>query len=130
MIATVQQGLARSESDGQRRMRELHRRRSPDNLEIYPNLWAGVGLRPRRRRARRWSAATRRSPTGSRSTPRWASTEFILSGYPHLEEAYWFGEGVLPVLRQRGLWQHPDRTRDDTLNVTPFAPTSGPRAPG
>ena len=33
--------------------------------------------------------------------------EFILSGYPHLEEAYWFGEGVLPVLAERGLWQHP-----------------------
>ena len=30
-------------------------------------------------------------------------SEFILSGYPHLEEAYWFGEGVLPVLRSRGL---------------------------
>jgi alkanesulfonate monooxygenase len=27
--------------------------------------------------------------------------EFILSGYPHLEEAYWFGEGVLPELRRR-----------------------------
>ena len=27
--------------------------------------------------------------------------EFILSGYP--QEAYWFGEGVLPVLRARGL---------------------------
>ena len=24
--------------------------------------------------------------------------EFILSGYPHLEEAYWFGEGVMPLL--------------------------------
>jgi alkanesulfonate monooxygenase len=29
--------------------------------------------------------------------------EFILSGYPHLEEAYRVGEGVLPVLRRRGL---------------------------
>jgi alkanesulfonate monooxygenase len=28
-------------------------------------------------------------------------TEFILSGYPHLEEAYWFGEGVLPEIRRR-----------------------------
>jgi alkanesulfonate monooxygenase len=32
---------------------------------------------------------------------------FILSGYPHLEEAYWFGEGVLPLLQARGLWRHP-----------------------
>jgi alkanesulfonate monooxygenase len=29
--------------------------------------------------------------------------QFILSGYPHLEEAYWFGEGVMPILRHRGL---------------------------
>jgi len=29
--------------------------------------------------------------------------EFILSGYPHLEEAYQVGEGVMPVLRKRGL---------------------------
>jgi alkanesulfonate monooxygenase len=29
--------------------------------------------------------------------------EFILSGYPHLEEAYRFGEGVMPILRDRGL---------------------------
>ena len=29
--------------------------------------------------------------------------EFILSGYPHLEEAYWFGEGVLPLLKQKGV---------------------------
>ena len=29
--------------------------------------------------------------------------EFILSGYPHLEEAYQVGEGVMPGLRRRGL---------------------------
>ncbi len=28
---------------------------------------------------------------------------FVLSGYPHLEELYWFGEGVLPQLARRGL---------------------------
>ena len=33
--------------------------------------------------------------------------EFVLSGYPHLEESYWFGEGVLPELTRRGLWEHP-----------------------
>ena len=29
--------------------------------------------------------------------------EFILSGYPHLEEAYQVAEGIMPVLRARGL---------------------------
>ena len=28
--------------------------------------------------------------------------EFVLSGYPHLEEAYWFAEGVRPELVRRG----------------------------
>ena len=34
-------------------------------------------------------------------------SEFIFSGYPHLEEAYWFGEGVMPELRRRGVWVPP-----------------------
>ena len=29
--------------------------------------------------------------------------ELILSGYSHLEEAYWFADGVMPRLRDRGL---------------------------
>ena len=28
---------------------------------------------------------------------------FILSGYPHLEEAYWVGEGLRPELARRGV---------------------------
>ncbi len=32
---------------------------------------------------------------------------FILSGQPHLEEAYWFGEGVIPLLRAQGLLGSP-----------------------
>ncbi len=30
--------------------------------------------------------------------------EFILSGYPHVEEAYWFAEGVKPILRAKGIY--------------------------
>ena len=57
-------------------------------------------------------------------------SEFILSGYPHLEEAYWFGEGVLPILCQRGHWQHPaPGSADDSVSTTPFAPASGPAHP-
>ena len=50
-------------------------------------------------------------------------SEFILSGYPHLEEAYWFGEGVLPELERRGRWQHPAPVRHAPQTITPFAPT-------
>ena len=49
--------------------------------------------------------------------------EFVLSGYPHLEEAYWFGEGVLPILRERGLF---DAGRVDATptSVFPFLGTA------
>jgi hypothetical protein len=30
-----------------------------------------------------------------------------------LGEAYWFGEGVLPILRDRGVWSHPDQQATD-----------------
>ncbi|MGW5498673.1 LLM class flavin-dependent oxidoreductase, partial [Streptomyces olivaceoviridis] len=46
--------------------------------------------------------------------------EFVLSGYPHLEEAYWFGEGVLPKLQEQGLWAHPD-SRAAASAAVPFA---------
>ncbi|MBW0018133.1 MAG: LLM class flavin-dependent oxidoreductase [Mycobacterium sp.] len=87
-----------SESEGQRRMTALHGGRV-DNLEIYPNLWAGVGLV-------RGGAGT--ALVGSHQEVAnligeyyaLGFDEFILSGYPHLEEAYWFAEGVLPLLTQ------------------------------
>jgi alkanesulfonate monooxygenase len=126
MIAKAQAGLAQSESEGQRRMRELHQSGDRRNLEIYPNLWAGVGLV-------RGGAGT--SLVGSHTEvadriEEYASlgiTEFIMSGYPHLEEAYWFGEGVLPILERRGLWTHPAPLPPDaTQTATPFAPTYAP----
>ncbi|MER6241104.1 LLM class flavin-dependent oxidoreductase [Streptomyces clavifer] len=106
VVRSVQEGLARSESDGQKRMLALHGG-GRDGLEIHPNLWAGIGLV-------RGGAGT--ALVGSHEEVadrieeyhRLGIDEFILSGYPHLEEAYWFGEGVLPRLAARGLWSHPD----------------------
>jgi alkanesulfonate monooxygenase len=100
-IAAVQRRLERTASEGQRRMRVLHDGRR-DSLEVYPNLWAGIGLL-------RTGAGT--ALVGSHEEIADLMTEyhelgiseFILSGYPHVEEAYAFGEGVVPVLRRRGL---------------------------
>ncbi|MEU6916709.1 LLM class flavin-dependent oxidoreductase [Streptomyces olindensis] len=116
-VASVQAGLARSESEGQRRMLALHGGRR-DRLEIHPNLWAGIGLV-------RGGAGT--ALVGShdevaeriREYHALGIEEFILSGYPHLEEAYWFGEGVLPRLAADGLWRHPSGRE-------PAAPASTP----
>ena len=63
-----------------------------------------------------WSVPIRRSPTGSPSITRSGIDEFILSGYPHLEEAYQVGEGVLPILRRRGLLA-PPIPEPETLEV-------------
>ncbi|RDI43849.1 LLM class flavin-dependent oxidoreductase [Nocardia mexicana] len=117
-IERVQQSLARSESEGQRRMLELHSG-STERLEIAPNLWAGVGLV-------RGGAGT--ALVGSHEEvaerlieySRLGIDHFILSGYPHVEEAYWFGEGVLPILRRKGLWKHPSQ-RETAPVATPFA---------
>ena len=71
-------------------------------------------------------------PTNGDGRDRLGLSEFILSGYPHLEEAYWFGEGVLPILRARGLWRHPVlAAADDTRNTTSVGatPELPPRQP-
>jgi alkanesulfonate monooxygenase len=97
-----QQAIQRaSESEGQKRMVALHNGRR-DGLEVSPNLWAGVGLV-------RGGAGTALVGSHEEVADRISEyhdlgiDEFILSGYPHLEEAYRVGEGVFPVLRRRGL---------------------------
>ncbi|MGW3662437.1 LLM class flavin-dependent oxidoreductase [Streptomyces sp. NPDC005141] len=117
-VRSVQAGLARSESEGQQRMLALHGG-GRDGLEIHPNLWAGIGLV-------RGGAGT--ALVGSheevaeriREYHALGIDEFVLSGYPHLEEAYWFGEGVLPRLAAEGLWQHPFATPPAPAAQVPF----------
>ncbi|MFG3720689.1 LLM class flavin-dependent oxidoreductase [Streptomyces massasporeus] len=121
-VASVQAGLARSESEGQQRMLALHGGRR-DRLEIHPNLWAGIGLV-------RGGAGT--ALVGSheevaeriREYHALGIDEFILSGYPHLEEAYWFGEGVLPRLAAQGLWRHPAGRETAPAAPAPFVPVA------
>jgi alkanesulfonate monooxygenase len=100
-------------------------RGSKEGLEVHPNLWAGVGLV-------RGGAGT--AMVGSftevadlvEAYHAVGIDEFVLSGYPHLEEAYWFGEGVLPELARRGLWTHPAPVRATTS--VPFGTPGRTRA--
>lgn len=100
-MAESQDQFARTTSIGQQRMASLHKG-SKDNLTIAPNLWAGYGLV-------RSGAATALVGNHSEVADRIEEyhslgiDEFILSGHPHIEEAYWVGEGVMPELRRRGL---------------------------
>jgi alkanesulfonate monooxygenase len=101
VIDVAQAYFRTSESEGQRRMAALNAG-NRDQLVVAPNLWAGFGLvRP--------GAGT--ALVGSHDEVadrieeyhRIGFDHFILSGQPHVEEAFWFGEGVLPRLRERGL---------------------------
>lgn len=128
-IANVQQGLNRSQSEGQKRMLALHGG-NKDNLLVGPNLWAGVGLV-------RGGAGTALVGSHTEIADRIKELaevgieEFVLSGVPHLEEAYWFGEGVLPILKRDGLWQHPRAAEQPASQSTvPFAPVGSSRTVG
>ncbi|MFJ3759564.1 LLM class flavin-dependent oxidoreductase [Streptomyces sp. NPDC090080] len=118
-VRSVQTGLARSESAGQQRMLALHGGRR-DALEIHPNLWAGIGLV----RGGAGTALVGSHEEVAARIKEYAALgidEFVLSGYPHLEEAYWFGEGVLPRLAAEGLWRHPAGPAETLQAQVPFA---------
>jgi len=98
-IAQAQATLKRQDSVGQSRMMALHNG-SRDNLQVSPNLWAGVGLV-------RGGAGTALVGSADQVADRMKEyidlgiDRFILSGYPHLEEAYRFAELVFPKLPLR-----------------------------
>lgn len=98
-VRASQARFARMDSTGQARMAALHGGSADAaKLEVAPNLWAGIGLV-------REGAGT--ALVGSHDEVaqrlyeyrRLGIGEFILSGYPHLEEAYRVGEEVAPRLR-------------------------------
>ncbi len=98
-IELAQRRFARTESVGQQRMNQLNQGRiDMEALTVSPNLWSGVGLV-------RGGAGT--ALVGShdqvaeriREYAALGLDTFILSGYPHLEEAYVVGEEILPRLK-------------------------------
>ena len=99
-IEKAQEAFRKMDSVGQQRMADLHAggvRRGRADLEISPNLWAGVGLV-------RGGAGTALVGSPRQVAERIAEYHvlgidaFILSGYPHLEEAWRFAELVFPLL--------------------------------
>lgn len=99
-VIRAQAAFARMDSEGQRRMAALHaggKKRTRADLEISPNLWAGVGLV----RGGAGTALVGDAPTVAARIEEYAALgidTFVFSGYPHLEEAYRFAELVFPLL--------------------------------
>ena len=129
-VDAAQAGLASSQSEGQRRMSALHGRgtgfthdTTARDLEIYPNLWAGVGLI-------RGGAGTALVGSYAEVADRIIEysnlvlSHFIFSGYPDLEEAFHFGEGVVPHLLARGIdvKNHTRPAATSHADCTPFIP--------
>lgn len=104
-VVQAQAAFARMDSEGQRRMAALHAggsRRTRAELEISPNLWAGVGLV----RGGAGTALVGDAATVAERLREYAALgadSFVLSGYPHLEESIRFAELVFPLLGKRAV---------------------------
>jgi alkanesulfonate monooxygenase len=101
-VAAAQARFKSMDSVGQRRMAELHggqfnKADVRQGLEIAPNLWAGVGLV----RGGAGTALVGNPQQVAERIQEYAALGleyFILSGYPHLDEAHRFAELVFPLL--------------------------------
>jgi alkanesulfonate monooxygenase len=95
-VAQAQKVFDRFDSVGQRRMSDLVKR-DRKSLEISPNLWSGIGLV----RGGAGTALVGSPETIAERMKEYADLgieTFILSGYPHLEEAYRTAELLFPHL--------------------------------
>ena len=95
-IAQAQKIFNRMDSEGQRLMTNLHKG-DKSKLEVSPNLWAGVGLV----RTGAGTALVGDPDIVAARMKEYADLgieTFILSGYPHLEEAYTTAELLFPKL--------------------------------
>jgi alkanesulfonate monooxygenase len=117
-VALAQQTMARQDSVSQQRMLALQKlagpTRSRKDLEVSPNLWAGVGLV----RSGAGTALVGSVENVVKRMKEYAELgidTFIFSGYPHLEEAYRTAELLLPKLPL----DHGDDGRSSTADFSP-----------
>jgi alkanesulfonate monooxygenase len=128
-VALAQQTMARQDSVGQQRMLALQKlsgpTRSRKDLEISPNLWAGVGLV----RSGAGTALVGSVENVVKRMKEYAELgidTFIFSGYPHLEEAYRTAELLLPNLPL----DHADDGRESAADFSPGEVIANDFSPG
>jgi alkanesulfonate monooxygenase len=128
-VALAQQTMARQDSVGQQRMLALQKlsgpTRSRKDLEISPNLWAGVGLV----RSGAGTALVGSVENVVKRMKEYAELgidTFIFSGYPHLEEAYRTAELLLPNLPLN----HGDDGRESAADFSPGEVIANDFSPG
>jgi alkanesulfonate monooxygenase len=96
IIASAQRTFAQMDSVGQARMGQLHNS-GREALVISPNLWAGIGLV----RGGAGTALVGNPVQVAERMKEYANLgieTFVLSGYPHLEEAYQVADLLFPLL--------------------------------
>lgn len=123
VIAAHQAKLARFDSHGQGRMISLHRGgadglKSREALEVSPNLWTGIGLINKG-----LGTALVGDPDAVAARLQeyidLGADTFILSSYPHLEEAYRVAELIFPRLPAwKAQSQHIDKVFDPAATPT------------
>lgn len=109
-IHSAQSLLGRTESVGQKRMSALlediqAEQVNPENvrlLEVAPHIWSGYAL-VRGGVGTAIVGSHQQVAEKIRAFHALGIEHFILSGQPHLEEAYWFAEGAGALLRRSGL---------------------------
>lgn len=127
-ISAAQRNYASMDSVGQARMTALHGGQR-DQLVVGPNLWAGVGLV----RGGAGTALVGNPREVADCLQEYADlgvSSFVLSGYPHLEEAIRFAELVFPLLPGKEAVTLRDQTlTGGAFDIRATAPTEPGRSP-
>jgi alkanesulfonate monooxygenase len=94
---TLSKIQSRTDSEGERRQQQMRAQNGEEDLVLAPNLWAGIG----KARVGVGTALVGSGENVARRLQEYIGEgidTFILSGYPHLEEAQRFGRFVMPHL--------------------------------
>ncbi|MEX2158037.1 MAG: LLM class flavin-dependent oxidoreductase [Dehalococcoidia bacterium] len=88
---------SRTDSEGEKRQQQMREAAGGEDLVVAPNLWTGIG----KARVGVGSALVGSGENIAKRLQEYVDEgidTFILSGYPHLEEAQRFGRYVMPFL--------------------------------